>query len=75
MQHLGTLGSAKAAGDVQEIRYPNRKIRWVSTPFGGNTYLEWEPDTRHTEILNYALGLKGSSKSLGSTGRQAAEGR
>eukprot|EP00972_Heterocapsa_arctica_P070648 10436335-Heterocapsa_arctica.AAC.1 len=73
-KHLGTFGPDQAAGDVHEIRCLNRLIRWVSPPFGGIAYLDWEPDPRHAELLIDAMGLMGSSKSLSAPGVKRPKG-
>ena len=70
-KQLGVLGPDRAQGDVQEIRCLNRIIRWIKPPFKptNQSYIEWEPDPRHIEILLAQLGLdKERTKGLTVTG-------
>ena len=67
---LGILGPRADLGDVSEIRALNRILRYVSPGFGKPSWLEWEPDPRHVEVLARQLGLEGKIKTLSSPGRK-----
>ena len=69
-KHLGTLGGHRELGDLQEIRCLNWLIRWIQPPFKDEeaSFIEWEPDARHVEILLHALDLGEGSKPLSTPG-------
>ena len=75
-KHSGTLGPSKAKGDVQETQCLNRLIRFVQPPFKGEgaSYVEWELDPRHVEILLAAVNLKENSRPLGTPGIKPPKG-
>ncbi len=71
VKHLGSLGPREELGDVQEIRCLNRIIRWVNwPPRGKDAHVEWEPDTRHVEILINALFGDKKPKKLSTPGEK-----
>ena len=57
LKDMGILGGLPS--DKKEVRVLNRIIRHVQPAFKGpdHSYLEWESDPRHLEILSTALGI------------------
>ena len=70
LKSVGILGPYAKDGEVQEIRCLNRIIRLVQPAFQGydESYLEWEADPRHLQILMTNLQVKPDSKALGQPG-------
>lgn len=74
----GTLGpdqqhrrQTSRCADLREIRLLNRTIRWICAGAdAGGECLEWEADLRHAQLMQTALGLAGSSKSVTSPGEK-----
>ncbi len=55
----GVLGGGD--NDLKEITLLNRIVRWGATQ-NGTSFLEWEADPRHAEIIIKQLGLNGAMK-------------
>ena len=52
--HYSALGAER--DDAKEVRILNRYVRWNSN--GGQSWIEYEPDPRHAELIIKSLKLE-----------------